>query len=65
LVVDANLHQADVVAHDEEDVGLLLALLLLGRRLLGLLLRPLLLLCSSGTASDPRRQTARANSRKK
>src|SRR5262249_6752888 len=33
-VVDARLHPADVVAHDEEDVGLLLLLLLLlrGRR---------------------------------
>src|SRR5215470_18091935 len=29
LVIDARLHPADVVAHDEEDVGLCLLLLLL------------------------------------
>jgi hypothetical protein len=27
LVVDARLHPADIIAHDEEDVGLLLLLL--------------------------------------
>ena len=47
-MVDARLHPADIVAHDEEDVGFLLSLLLLGLRLLGLLLRPLLLLRCGG-----------------
>src|SRR5262245_5861257 len=34
LMIDARLHPADVVAHDEEDVGLCLLLLLLLRLLL-------------------------------